>query len=553
MSTFTDTFSASDGTSLDGYNGWHRRTGDANTATIVGNKVTIGTGGVGMFLSPAAPATTSVNITATLVVPSGGPVSMVAGVVGQANSTGQSYYGLWHNGFTNQLQLYAFVSGTGTLLGSTSLSLSPGTYQLELDLRPGQQKGLWNGTVLLSATDTSVPAGSISGLTFNNTAASGTDLVSAFGTADAGPSATPDDPRLANAYSPLQWRITSSAAVATTLGSEMNFTFTGTSCVVGLDLSHWSSASSGYPVLAYTIDDGPQTQVQLTSGQSSLAIATGKSSGTHTAKLTYIMANNTSMSRWTDDGSGGGPACSLRITGITVDSGCTVASSAAYSNLLLLLGDSISECDYTFADSFLTGDPRTDYSYNIGEAMGYVTSRIAYAGTGYTATASDGVPPVGTYWKNFDSVHTRPISSVGSNIKVVVVVHGVNDISASSSAVQSAAQALYADLLSELPEATILVYVPFGQAIAATITAAVAATANSRVKLRNLGTAYSTGLTNSGSATYQSADGTHPNTMTHTLLRGAMVADIQDALGTIQNSGGTGSSHSVGGGLLCGA
>ncbi len=553
MSTFTETFSATDGTSLDGYNGWHRRTGDTNTATIASHKVTIGTGGVAMFLSPAAPTTSSVKITATLVIPAGGPIAMVAGVVGQANSTGQTYYGLWHNGFTGQLQLYGFVSGTGTLLGSTALSPSPGNYQLELDLRPGQQTALWNGAVLLSATDTSVAAGSLSGITFNNTSATGADLVSAFGTADIPPSITPDDARLANAYSPLQWRITSAAAVATTLGSEMNFTFTGTSCAVGLDLSHWSSASSGYPVLAYTIDDGPQTQVQLTSGQTSLTIASGKSAGTHTAKLTYIIANNTSMSRWTDDGSGGGPPCSLRITGITVDSGCTVASSAAYSNLLLLLGDSISECDFTFADSFLTGDPRTDYSYNIGESIGYVTSRITYSGTGYTATASDGVPPVGTHWKNFDSIHARPISSVASSIKLVVIVHGVNDISASSGAVQTAAQALYADLLSELPEATILVYVPFGQAIAATIASAVTAIANSRVKLRNLGSAYSTGLTNSGSATYQSVDGTHPNTMTHALLRGAMVADIQSALGTTQNSGGTGSSHTVGGGILCGA
>ena len=550
MSTFTDTFSTTDGTSLDGYNGWHRRAGDTNTATIVGHKVTIGTGGVAMFLSPAAPTTSSVSITATLIIPAGGPVSMIAGIVGQSDSTGQNFYAFVHNGFVNQFQLYAFVAGTGTIIGSASASLSPGTYQLELDLRPGHQTGLWNGTAVCSTTDTTVPANSLSGLTFNNANSTGEDLISAFGTADAAIVIAPNDSRLASAYSPLLWRVTSTSAVATNAGSEINFTFTGTSCSLGLDLSHWSSASSGYPVLSYTIDDAPQTEVQLTSGQTSLTIATGKSTGTHTAKLTYLIANNTTMSRWTDDGTGGGPACSLRITSITVDATCTVASTAAFSNLLLLLGDSISECDYSAPGTFLAGDPRTDFSYNLGEAMGYLTSRIAYAGTGYTATASDGVPPVGTNWKNFDSIHTRPISSVAASIKVVVVVHGVNDIAASSSAAQAAAQSLYADLLSELPDAIILVYVPFGQAIASTITAAVAATSSSRVKLRNLGSAYSTGLTNSDSATYQSTDGTHPNTMTHSLLRGAMVADIQSALGIGQASGGT--SYTVGGGILCG-
>ena len=93
-----------------------------------------------------------------------------------------------------------------------------------------------------------------------------------------------------------------------------------------------------------------------------------------------------------------------------------------------------------------------------------------------------------------------------------------------------AAQSLYSDLLATFPNAVILVYIPFGQALASTITAAVAATANSRVRLRNLGSAYSIGLGNLGSATYQASDGTHPNTYTHSLLKGAMVADVKSAL-----------------------
>jgi hypothetical protein len=99
----------------------------------------------------------------------------------------------------------------------------------------------------------------------------------------------------------------------------------------------------------------------------------------------------------------------------------------------------------------------------------------------------------------------------------------------------------------------VLVYVPFGQAEAANIAAAVTATASSRVRLRNLGSAYSTGLTNLGSATYQSQDGTHPNTMTHALLRGAMVADIQSVLWpSSAGIGRIGTSHTVGGGIFCG-
>ncbi len=550
MSTFTDTFSAANGTSLDGYNGWHRRSGDANTASIVGHQVTIANGGVALFLSPAAPSGSSVNISATLVVPSTGSAAMIAGVVGQADSTGQSYYGLFHNGIVNSIQLYSFVSGTATLLSSFNTTLGAGTYQLELDLRPGQQTGKLNNTVILSTSNSSVPAGSLCGIIFNSTLGSGADSISAFSAGDSISIIAPNDSRLANAYSPLQWRVTATAATANILGSEMNFTFSGTSCSLGLDLSHWSSAAGGYPVVSYSVDNGPQTVVQLSSGQTSLAIATGITSATHTARITWLIANNTSMSRWNDDGTGGGPACSLRITSLAIDAGATVGSAYPFANILLLLGDSISECDYSAPGTFLAGDPRTDFSYQIGEAVGLVTSRITYAGTGYIAGSGDNIPAVGTHWKNFDSIHPRPVSTVASSIIYVVVMHGVNDISASASAAQAAAQALYADLLAQLPNATLLVYVPFGQAIAGTITAAVAATASSRVKLRNLGSAWSVGLTNTGVATYQSADGTHPNTMTHALLRGAMVSDIRAAIAASSTT--TSTQRSAGGGLLGG-
>jgi hypothetical protein len=152
---------------------------------------------------------------------------MIAGVVGQSDTAGQNFYAFVHNGFVGQLQLYAFVAGSGTIISSYAVALSPGTFQLELDLRPGQQSGKLNGTVVCSATDTSVTTNSHAGLTFNNTSSSGADLVSAFGAADVPATAvvTPDDSRLANAYSPLQWRVTSTAAAATIAGSEMNFTW----------------------------------------------------------------------------------------------------------------------------------------------------------------------------------------------------------------------------------------------------------------------------------------------------------------------------------------
>lgn len=169
----SDTFTGTEGDLLDAYSAnWTKHTaGSATTAEIASGRVRGTASGAAMYYHSGSPANADYSVLAD-VYEASDPTAYAVGVVGRVDTTAVTGYMARHArttaSSTDAWQLYKFVAGTFTQLGSNSTdAITTGTSaQVELRME-GTTIALYKrgeATATISVTDSSVTAAGKAGI-----------------------------------------------------------------------------------------------------------------------------------------------------------------------------------------------------------------------------------------------------------------------------------------------------------------------------------------------------------------------------------------------------
>jgi hypothetical protein len=432
---------------------------------------------------------------------------IVGGLTGTSFS-GVSYQLILETSFT------AFTAGHNYELQASAVGVSPTTLSYTLT-------DTTTSTVISSASATdsesSLQTTGAMGILINS-ATQPTMVFSRIRTYNASQTVIPVND--ANLFLTGNWYVNGSTyAQSQNAGAYLKLGFTGTSIGINFDLSPLtggSIASGNWPLVIWSIDGGAYSSAyQLTSGSSTLPLASGLASGTHSLEF-MILATSRTDDRWN------GPANCVRITGFNIDSGAASAAPTLRPRRLYYYGDSIGEGDLVFGSGYNTFN--ADVRYAPGFCLGYArnaeVTNTGFASQGWSIgySASGNIPSLQTSWSMFDANHSRLASGhFASPPDDIVFCEGVNDqfLGQSDAVVTSSVSTVLAAARTAAPLASIFVVIPACGAKRSAITAGVnnyqTATPDAKCYLIDRGTTDQTGLTpGTGSASFASSDGTHP-------------------------------------------
>lgn len=210
------------------------------------------------------------------------------------------------------------------------------------------------------------------------------------------------------ALSPYNWVKTAEYLQTPNPGAYVRLGFTGTSVSVKLDNSALGATPAAqYPLVRYSIDNGPGTTVQLTASMTELACGKNLKKGDHTLLLQYV-SGYVFLDFWT-------PVNVLRVTGFSIDSNANTIALKPRSRYALFLGDSITNGDddtANFKDGITnaveTQDATIGYPSVIAAATKADYGVVAYGGASWDNTAADGhTPGLMTSYSMIDQGHSR--------------------------------------------------------------------------------------------------------------------------------------------------
>lgn len=161
-------FTGTDSTELSAVDGnWAKISPATGNLTISSNRIIGDAGATAAYYHSASPGTADYSVSCDIIRQSTGTVSG-AGVVGRASTGAQTYYHARYN--AGQVQLYKFVSGTATLLGTayTTGTLTVGVaYRLELVMNGTSISAKWDGVTRVGpVTDSAITANGNAGVRF---------------------------------------------------------------------------------------------------------------------------------------------------------------------------------------------------------------------------------------------------------------------------------------------------------------------------------------------------------------------------------------------------
>jgi hypothetical protein len=342
-------------------------------------------------------------------------------------------------------------------------------------------------------------------------------------------------------FSGWNWVVNGSTYAQTNYrGASLKAAFTGTSLGVTFDVSPLTAASASsdqYPWIRYSVDDGPKTDVQLTSSTTTLSFASSLASGTHTLDL-YVFSTNSFLDRWNT------PSNVVRMTSLVLDS---AATTAARSDLLpytaLFLGDSITEGDGVWGQgSGNTGTPPNNdatatWCQGVARALDAEACISGMGGQGWSLAAAGNPPGFLSAWQKIDANHVRSWTTPPTYTFVNMGTNGGNSGYSSGQL-----QTFLTAFRSAVGAATkLFIIIPFGQYNVASMTSDFnsyqSANTDPNLFLINLGTVGAQGLTWYGGThpTFESFEGLHPNVFMHSKLAGLVSQATQAAL----SAGGT--------------
>lgn len=218
-----------------------------------------------------------------------------------------------------------------------------------------------------------------------------------------------------------------SAIVANSNWAEVKMGFTGTGCLVTVDVSPFMAEGvmvADYPSLFWEIDNGALQSHQLTSSDTTVTLASGLTAGSHTLWLYYYMPDyNATYNVWEYGLSG----YWLKINNFILDA---LASTVAPFNEITVFAD----WGLTICDSMgnLRGrNPLSNMYINVFYALGVEAVGRNFSATGYN---KDGTAPNATiFWPLHDSVNSLLVNGLFvTPPKYVIINEGTNDTSATA-------------------------------------------------------------------------------------------------------------------------
>lgn len=294
-------------------------------------------------------------------------------------------------------------------------------------------------------------------------------------------------------FSPYNWDVQAGYAKTINGGAYFKTAFGGTSCTLTFDLA---GVLTPYPKLTYRLDEhGPWTTVDLAA---SIAIAMPSDTAGYANHFLEVLVRSTSEAnnRWSPQ------ACAVKLTGVTLDAGKSLALPTALPRFGLYFGDSITEGINTVTnvgDATLREDAGQGWAYLSARALGAECGIVGFGGQGFSVTGGGSVPVFGSTW-NF--LYGGVARSFSRTPDYIVINQGTNDPAGTD--ITAAITSLLNAMIAALPSSTkIIALRPFNGAHNAQWVAAIAASsAPARVSYID-----TTGWFN----TTNSTDSLHPN------------------------------------------
>ncbi len=329
-----------------------------------------------------------------------------------------------------------------------------------------------------------------------------------------------------------------STAIAVTNrgGSEFRFGFTGTSAGLVIDTAQVLVLSD--ILTAWSVDGGARSTV--TNLASTISLASGLAGGTHTARF-WDVAQSSASNLWVVNS--GTPDYVIKILGIQLDPAATMAAPpSVVTPKMIFFGDSITAG--AGAGPTNNGDFLYSYAVATATALDSEPSMSGFSASGWNVTSgASAVPPfnsaAGFYWDG----QARTLSGVYSR---AVISLGRNDSGSIGSTIATAVTTTRS-LLGATTKLYVLV--PLAQTIktaldtgmtsyCGSLSGAVAisgtrtyktCSGDSHTYYIDFGADGSSGLV--GAVSYESFDGTHPNSFTQSKVAAYLTEAIKQIEG----------------------
>jgi len=276
--------------------------------------------------------------------------------------------------------------------------------------------------------------------------------------------------------SPFNWVTTAEAASTTVCGASARVGFTGTRNVaLAVDTSRIDLPdASRFPILAWTINGGPEQTHQLVAGETSVTLCTDVAD-----PVVDLFVKG--MCPWINRYEGDPPPNAVTLTGFRIDEGGAGVVAEQPPAVWLSIGDSITSGDgAAYAENqgrppkaawAASDDARASYAWLLAKHFGYRDARLAYGGYNWTGGLAK-VPPLTTLIDQKTSTVSR---LKGDALEPPPDIVSVNLGTNGKPRVEDVTAALMALRKRAGPRATLIVMVPFNGAARAEVTAGFAA------------------------------------------------------------------------------
>lgn len=304
-------------------------------------------------------------------------------------------------------------------------------------------------------------------------------------------------------------------------GSTLKFSFTGRilGLIVDTTIIGTSLAAKRWPRVACQIDGGAWQTQQIPVSTRRIVLASGLSSGTHTAVVQFL-AEDSAFSRWS-------PVVCLPIIGIGVEHGGSITPAAARSGKMIAYGDSISEGAWALGTSGDSTDYATyqsakdDYLFAVADYFDCDLGMVAFGGTGWQ-NAYNGIPQLQLSWDSYFTATSRLSGGLLTPAPNWLLCNlGTNDVTIPSTTIKNWLGAVRTGAGASCK---IALFVPFNGAQRTFITTEFndyqTATPDALCKLIDL-----------GSPSFATTDGTHPSVAGHATLAPLVITALRTAFG----------------------
>ncbi len=328
------------------------------------------------------------------------------------------------------------------------------------------------------------------------------------------------DPQVLSGLSPLNWIHTTNAVHSSVCGASLKLAFVDTKRVdINVDTARFHYSNPGrYPIVAWTVNNGPIQTHQLVAGETSITLS---DSVANPFIDFYIKGLSPIEDRFTGDV----PPNALTITGFLIDPNGKILAAPKPNPLWLNIGDSILSGDGAALAAkqgrptndlwAASDDARASYGYLLSQHYGYRESRLAFGGYAWAGGMAKN-PQVADLIDQLTSTTSR---LTGDKLvpcpEVVLINLGENRASNAEHIIA----ALGKLRLRTNAETKIIVMIPISGKARDEITRAVA------TYLQTSKDAH-THLLDLGSITFDTCDGQHPTVAGHQIIFSAALPHL---------------------------